>query len=237
MTILRQRMTEDMQVRNLSPHTQASYLQQVSLFARYFCTSPELLTPEHIRTYQLYLTNEKKLATSDAAPAAALAGRARARWQLIALKVATVPDLARGLGGEAHLMRCGLATRKRAHGQQLPIAPATGCPATPQGRPLVRFRDRLQGAATWPAGVATANVFISLEGALCPAGTDCLAVARSEASRPPTPDYRHQVTCSQAAAVSRSQRRCRVETPPPLSRHAIRAAYASSPECFSCCRT
>jgi hypothetical protein len=104
-------MTEDMQVRNLSPHTQASYLQQVSLFARYFCTSPELLTPEHIRTYQLYLTNEKKLATSDAAPAAALAGRARARWQLIALKVATVPDLARGLGGEAHLKRCGLATR------------------------------------------------------------------------------------------------------------------------------
>jgi integrase/recombinase XerD len=65
MTILRQRMTEDMQVRNLSPHTQASYLQQVSLFARYFCTSPELLTPEHIRTYQLYLTNEKKLATNS----------------------------------------------------------------------------------------------------------------------------------------------------------------------------
>ena len=30
MTVLRQRMTEDMQVRNLSPHTQASYLQQVS---------------------------------------------------------------------------------------------------------------------------------------------------------------------------------------------------------------
>ena len=36
MTPVRQRMTEDMQVRNLSPHTQASYIQQVSLFARYF---------------------------------------------------------------------------------------------------------------------------------------------------------------------------------------------------------
>jgi len=36
MTLIRQRMTEDMQVRNLSPHTQASYVQQVSLFARYF---------------------------------------------------------------------------------------------------------------------------------------------------------------------------------------------------------
>ena len=58
-------MTEDMQVRNLSPHTQASYLQQVSLFARYFVTSPDGLTPEHIRTYQIYLTNEKKLATSS----------------------------------------------------------------------------------------------------------------------------------------------------------------------------
>jgi len=65
MTVLRQRMTEDMQVRNLSPHTQASYLQQVSLFARYFGASPDALTPEHIRTYQIYLTNEKKLATSS----------------------------------------------------------------------------------------------------------------------------------------------------------------------------
>ena len=65
MTILRQRMTEDMQVRNLSPHTQASYLQQVSLFARYFRTSPDALTPEHIRAYQIYLTNEKKLATNS----------------------------------------------------------------------------------------------------------------------------------------------------------------------------
>jgi integrase/recombinase XerD len=65
MTVLRQRMTEDMQVRNRSPHTQASYLQQVSLFARYFGTSPDALTPEHIRTYQVYLTNEKKLATSS----------------------------------------------------------------------------------------------------------------------------------------------------------------------------
>lgn len=65
MTILRQRMTEDMQVRNLSPHTQASYLQQVSLFARYFRTSPNALTREHIRTYQIYLTNEKKLAPNS----------------------------------------------------------------------------------------------------------------------------------------------------------------------------
>lgn len=62
MTPLRQRMTEDMQVRNLSPDTQTSYTQQVSLFARYFRRSPEQLGPEEIRAYQVYLTNEKKLA-------------------------------------------------------------------------------------------------------------------------------------------------------------------------------
>ncbi len=62
MTPLRQRMTEDMQVRNLSPCTQTCYVQQVSLFARHFDKSPEELGPEDIRAYQVHLTNEKKLA-------------------------------------------------------------------------------------------------------------------------------------------------------------------------------
>ena len=65
MTPLRRRMTEDMQVRNFSPHTQNSYVQQVSLFARHFNKSPEVLGPEEIRSYQVYLTNEKKLAPSS----------------------------------------------------------------------------------------------------------------------------------------------------------------------------
>jgi hypothetical protein len=65
MTVLRQRMMEDMQLRNLSPHTQASYVQQVSLFARHFAKSPDVLAPEHIRTYQIYLTNERKLAAGS----------------------------------------------------------------------------------------------------------------------------------------------------------------------------
>jgi integrase/recombinase XerD len=61
-TPLRQRMTEDMRVRNLALNTQTSYVQQVSLFARHFNKSPELLGPEDIRAYQVYLTDEKKLA-------------------------------------------------------------------------------------------------------------------------------------------------------------------------------
>jgi integrase/recombinase XerD len=65
MISLRQRMIEDMQVRNLSVNTQDSYIRQVSLFARHFNKSPELLGPEQIRAYQVYLTNEKKLATGS----------------------------------------------------------------------------------------------------------------------------------------------------------------------------
>ena len=62
MTPLRQRMLEDMQVRNLALNTQESYLQQVTQFARHFGRSPKTLGPEEIRAYQVYLTNERKLA-------------------------------------------------------------------------------------------------------------------------------------------------------------------------------
>ena len=65
MTSLRLRMTEDMQVRNLSPRTQSTYLRQVSLFARHFGKSPALLGPEQIRNYQLFLTNRKKMSPSS----------------------------------------------------------------------------------------------------------------------------------------------------------------------------
>jgi integrase/recombinase XerD len=63
MTPLRQRMLEDM-VRNFSAHTKATYLRQVSLFARHFGQSPAELGPDHIRAYQLYLSTERRLATS-----------------------------------------------------------------------------------------------------------------------------------------------------------------------------
>ncbi len=62
MTPLRQRMTEDMRIRNLSPRTQSTYVLQVSLFARHFGKSPDLLGPEQIRAYQVFLTTAKKLA-------------------------------------------------------------------------------------------------------------------------------------------------------------------------------
>jgi site-specific recombinase XerD len=65
MTPLRRRMIEDMQVRNLAPHTQRSYLQQISQFARHFGKSPEILGPDDIRAYQIHLSRERQLSASS----------------------------------------------------------------------------------------------------------------------------------------------------------------------------
>jgi integrase/recombinase XerD len=62
MTTLRQRMIEDMKVRNLSLNTQNIYVDRVAKFAQHFGQSPELLGPEEIRAYQLYLINVKNAA-------------------------------------------------------------------------------------------------------------------------------------------------------------------------------
>jgi hypothetical protein len=51
MTPLRQRMLEDLQLRNYSEHTIRAYLHCVADFAKHFGTSPEYLGPEHVRTY------------------------------------------------------------------------------------------------------------------------------------------------------------------------------------------
>src|SRR5258708_39970178 len=68
MTLLRQRMLQDMQIRNLADNTQKSYLLQVSSFARHFRRSPELLGPEEIRAWLVHLREERKLAPASLGP-------------------------------------------------------------------------------------------------------------------------------------------------------------------------
>lgn len=64
MTPLRQKMIEDMQVRNLAANTQKTYVEQVANFAKHFKRSPAAIRPEEIRQYQLYLIREKEAAWS-----------------------------------------------------------------------------------------------------------------------------------------------------------------------------
>ena len=59
MTPLRKRFTEDLQLRNLSPETIKGYVNVVARFAKHFGRSPEVLTPEHVRQYQLHLLRRK----------------------------------------------------------------------------------------------------------------------------------------------------------------------------------
>jgi integrase/recombinase XerD len=61
MGILRERMTEEMKLRNFSPATQKSYLYAVTRLAKYYRRPPDQLDKEQIRSYLVHLTVEKKL--------------------------------------------------------------------------------------------------------------------------------------------------------------------------------
>lgn len=57
---LRQRMLEDMRVRNLSESVQYTYLDHVTRLAKHFGKSPHLLGPEDVRQYMVYLAEVER---------------------------------------------------------------------------------------------------------------------------------------------------------------------------------
>jgi len=65
MTPLRERYTQDLQVRNYSPRTVECYVYHVASFAKHFGRSPDQLGPEEVRAYQVYLVQEKKASWSS----------------------------------------------------------------------------------------------------------------------------------------------------------------------------
>ena len=64
-TPLRQRMIDDMRIRNLADNTQSAYLQQIIAYADYFHRSPDELDLEAVRAYQVYLTKTRRLSPSS----------------------------------------------------------------------------------------------------------------------------------------------------------------------------
>ncbi len=60
MSKLRQRMIEDLRIRNYAAKTIEAYIRCTAQFARYFGESPDLLGVEHVRDYQVFLVETKK---------------------------------------------------------------------------------------------------------------------------------------------------------------------------------
>src|ERR1017187_10043956 len=65
MTPLRQRMLEDLQIRNYSPATVRCYVRSVADFAKHFKRSPDQRGSEEIRSWQLYLLRDKGVKLSS----------------------------------------------------------------------------------------------------------------------------------------------------------------------------
>ena len=64
MTMLRQRMIEDMQLRGLAARTQEAYVAAVEQLAKYYHKPPDEISEEELRQYLLYLQNEKAVSAS-----------------------------------------------------------------------------------------------------------------------------------------------------------------------------
>ena len=62
---LRQRMLEDLQIRNYAPSTVECYVRSVADFAKHFKRSPDQLGSEEIRSWQLYLLRDKGVKISS----------------------------------------------------------------------------------------------------------------------------------------------------------------------------
>lgn len=59
MTTLRQRLIDDLKIRNYSPRTIEAYVGRIGEFARHFKRSPELLGAEEVRAYQIHLVERR----------------------------------------------------------------------------------------------------------------------------------------------------------------------------------
>jgi integrase/recombinase XerD len=59
MTALRQRLIEDMQLRNYSPRTVEAYVAAVAKVAKHFMRAPDQLTSEELRAFQVHLLSVK----------------------------------------------------------------------------------------------------------------------------------------------------------------------------------
>src|SRR2546427_571575 len=141
LTPLRQRMLEDLQIRNYSPHTVDAYLRAVAQFAKHFRTSPDRLGAEHIRTYHPHTPGQGETRSlRDALPRPAAAAAAL-------LEALSTPFLA--LSGAPH------HRAHHPHECRPSVHPSGPCRPAHQGRvsasPKAQLRDASARSGRRPA--------------------------------------------------------------------------------------
>jgi site-specific recombinase XerD len=224
-------MLEDMQVRNLSPHTQAAYVQQVSRFARKFGKSPEALGPEDIRAYQVYLTTERKLAAGSILIATAALRflykvTLKRDWKLDEVipapkKPQTLPvvlspeEVVRFLDGVANRKHRVILTTCYAAGLRISEAVRLTSPAIDSARMVLRVEQ----------GKGQKDRYVMLSPKLLEILRDWWRVARPRhwlfpGDRPGQPLTRSAVE----RACQQAHRLCRI--PKPITPHSLRHAFA-----------
>ena len=61
---LHDRMDRELRIRGYAENTRKSYIEKMRCFVRFFMRSPDELTAEHVKQYQLFLTKEKGVSWS-----------------------------------------------------------------------------------------------------------------------------------------------------------------------------
>jgi integrase/recombinase XerD len=89
MTELRQRMLDELRIRNYSPRTQKTYISHVARFARHFGKSPADLSNDDVRAYHLHLVNIKSSSAAIRLAVCAL----RFLYKNVLRRKEEVPDL------------------------------------------------------------------------------------------------------------------------------------------------
>jgi integrase/recombinase XerD len=65
MSRLREKMIRDMELRNFSPNTQRGYINSVAGLAKHYRRSPDVIGPEEIQDYVIYLLNIRRIAVGS----------------------------------------------------------------------------------------------------------------------------------------------------------------------------
>ena len=227
MTSLRQRMLEDMQVRQLSPRTQQTYVETVARFARHFGRSPARLGPEEIRDYQVYLTNERRLAPSSlvvAVSALRFLYRVTLRKQWVLDDVIPVPKKPRSLP-VVQVMQFLDAVKAAKHHAILTACYAAGLRISEAVRLTVSAIDSQRMVLRIAQGKGKKDRYVMLSPKLLKVLRTWWQVDRPRhwlfpGERPEKPITRKAVGRACQVAVRRAQ------LPKPVSPHALRHAFA-----------